>query len=66
MRSAQVTSDGVGTLITLTFLDHNENSWMFVMPVEMAQRVGWDLMGEGNNFFSEMVVAYDEPDDDDV
>jgi hypothetical protein len=66
MRSAQVTSDGVDTLITLTFLDHNENSWMFVMPVEMAQRVGWDLMGEGSNFFSEMVIAYDEPENDDV
>lgn len=63
MRSAQVTSEGVGTLITMTLLDHQEHQWMFVMPIELAQRIGWDLMGEGLGFFSEMVVGYeDEPD----
>lgn len=64
MRSAHVTSDGVDTLVTLTLLDHNENAWMFVMPVEMAQRVGWDMMGEGLNLFAE-IAPHDSDSDDD-
>lgn len=62
MQSPHVTSDGVNTLITLTLQDHNEHHWMFVMPVELAQRIGWDLMGEALNLFAE--IAPRDLDDD--
>lgn len=65
MRSAHVTSDGVDTLVTLTLLDRNEYTWVFVMPVEVAQRIGWDLMGEGLNLFAEVVITAEDDDEDD-
>lgn len=63
MRSAQMSTEGVGTVITLTLLDTNENQHMFVMPLEVAQRAGWDMMGEGGGYFAELVTGYESVGD---
>jgi len=55
-RSTQVSVEGVGTLITLTLQDSADNLFMFVMPLELAQRIGWDMMGEGAGFYQELGV----------
>lgn len=61
-RSAVMNDDGVGTLVMMVLHDFNENLYEFVLPLEVAQRVGWDLMGEGLGFFAEFT---DKDDDDD-
>lgn len=62
MRSTQMSETGVGTVITLTLLDTNDNHFMFVMPIEVAQRIGWDMMGEGGGFFAELTTTSETDD----
>lgn len=64
-RSTVMNVDGVGTLITLVLHDTEENLYQFVVPIEVAQRIGWDLMGESLNFFAEL-TDFETDDDDDV
>lgn len=65
-RSTVMNVDGVGTLITLVLHDSDKNLYQFVLPIEVAQRVGWDLMGEGFGFFAELADMHIDEDDDDV
>jgi len=63
-RSSYVNDEGVGTLITLTLQDASENLFMFVLPPEVAARMGWDMAGEAGGYFSEMCEPDRLADDD--
>jgi hypothetical protein len=64
-RSSYVNDEGVGTLITLTLQDFDNNLFMFVLPTETAARIGWDMTGEAGGFFNE-VCEPDRLSDDDA
>lgn len=56
-------ADGVGTLVMLVLHDVDENLYEFLVPLEVAQRVGWDLMGEGLGFFAELTSGFEGDND---
>lgn len=53
-RSSYVNDDGVGTLVTLTMQDTAGELHMFVLPLEIAARLAWDMAGEAGGYFAEM------------
>jgi len=67
-RSQALSEDGVHALVSLTMRNaHNDKLMTVVMPVEVAMRMGWDLIGESQNFFVDGMScgSLDAPDDDD-
>jgi len=47
-----VSDEGVYTYISLILVDHNGAEHYFTLTSDMAQRVGWDLIGEARGYFT--------------
>jgi hypothetical protein len=53
-RSHIVNNRGVGDVVTLHLQDgRNGEITTIVIPTDIAIKLGWDLIGEGGNFFAQ-------------
>ncbi len=64
-RSTGISESGTTTFLVLSLQDGRDGEIMqMVVPLEVAQRLAWDMAGEANGFFVDMCDHADPMPDD--